>query len=87
MATGIVGGSLFLIYFFKCVYYSIKLIRKKSSYTWLSLLFIQNVIFGLVSDNLYSNDSFWILSIIIVAVFHFDIEDYKRVKIDILNNK
>jgi hypothetical protein len=80
MATGLVGGSLFLIYIFKCLIYSIKLIKKKSSYTWLCLLFLQILFFGMVSDNLYTNDAFWISSIIVIGINHLDISDYKSLK-------
>lgn len=68
MATGIVGGGIFVFWIIKCLKVSIKAIKKHSEISWVALLFLQYLIFGMFSKNLYANDLFWFFSILVVTV-------------------
>lgn len=67
MATGIIGGSLFTLWLLKCLKMAVLAIRSHSENSWIALLFLQFLIFGMFSKNLYSNDLFWFFSILIIS--------------------
>lgn len=70
MATGIIGGSIFVFLVLNTLIKAIKLIINKLDYSWISLIFFQYFIFGMVSSNLYSLDQFWISLGIILATYN-----------------
>ncbi len=61
MATGIVGGCMFLWLLGYGLRIAIRLIGQRAEYAWLGLLFVQMTIYGLFSAALYNHFSFWYL--------------------------
>lgn len=73
MATGIFGGFVFL----KLLINNLKsIIKNNNNLLWIGLLFIQYLLFGMFSGNLYSSHMFWLLSIILLVR-----GDTKKIKI------
>jgi len=66
MATGFLGGILFLGWVLKCVLASFKIIKYNLNFAWVGLLFLQFLIFGMFSSNLFSSNLFWGLSILLI---------------------
>lgn len=68
MAIGFFGGLIFFFWSLKCILAARKIIKKMPEHSWVGLLFLQYFIFGMFSGNLYSNDLFWIFSILTIIV-------------------
>lgn len=68
MATGIVGGVIFILWLIKCIKTIFETIKAHSETSWIALLFLQYLILGMVSSNLYSNSLFWLFSILLVML-------------------
>jgi O-antigen ligase len=68
MATGFFGGILFLFFIIKCVKLSIKIIRNNFEIAWIALLFLQFLIFGMFSGNLFSSNLFWLMSVLLLGL-------------------
>ena len=82
MALGIIGGGILVIWIIggvKTAYKSFGEIREDGE--WITLLFLQHLIFGMVSGNLYSSDGFWIYSVLVMIGFNS-----KKLQIDNDNN-
>lgn len=77
MATGFFGGILFLFYIIMCIKFSIKIIRNNFEIAWISLLFLQFLIFGMFSGNLFSSNLFWLISVLLVGVSNVKIKNQK----------
>lgn len=73
LATGLLGGSLFLIIY---IYAAIKaisiIIAKNNSWSWLGLLYIQYAIGSMFSGNLYASSTFWYLLFAILGLKKID---------------
>lgn len=67
MATGLIGGGFFLMWIFRCIKSAILLMKANFDATWIALLFLQYFIFGMFSKNLFSNDMFWVFSIMLIG--------------------
>lgn len=68
MALGIIGGSVFVTIIIKNIVSLLKLNYKSLDNSWVGLLFLQYLIFGMFSGSLYTSDLFWIFSIILIGV-------------------
>ncbi|NJN11915.1 MAG: O-antigen ligase family protein [Richelia sp. RM2_1_2] len=73
LATGLLGGSLFLIIYIYAVIKAIGIIMSKNnSWSWLGLLFIQHAIGNMFSGNLYASSTFWYLLFAILGLKKID---------------
>lgn len=70
MATGIMGGTFFFIWFFRGLRISLKLIKSNTTYIWIALLFLQQVIFGMFSLSIYTHSHFWHTGIMLMCIFY-----------------
>jgi hypothetical protein len=68
MATGIFGGTIFVVLVLTTCIKALKAITNKMNHSWISLVFFQYLIFGMVSSNLYSLDLFWLSLGVILAI-------------------
>ena len=68
MATGAIGGGVFILLIWKVFTKAIKLIKNRSSLSWISFVFLQYLIFSFFSSNLYSNQLFWILLVLVSGI-------------------
>lgn len=88
MSTGIFGGFIFIFWVIESLYCSIKLIFLNNETTWIGLLLIQFLLFGMFSGNLYSSDIFWFLSVLVVLVYRIKFIQYLIVEKDnAINNE
>lgn len=73
LATGLLGGSLFLIIY---IYTAIKAIgiimAKNNPWSWLGLLYIQYAIGSIFSGSLYNSSTFWCLLFAILGLKKID---------------
>ncbi|MEH1816448.1 MAG: O-antigen ligase family protein [Nostoc sp.] len=73
LATGLLGGSLFLMIY---IYAAIKAIgiimAKNNSWSWLGLLYIQYAIGSMFSGNLYASSTFWYFLFAILGLKKID---------------
>lgn len=81
MATGIIGGSIFILWLIKCLKASVKVIKVHSEISWIALLFLQYLIFGMFSKNLYANDLFWMSSLLLIGIHQVNIKNSNKSKI------
>ncbi len=70
MATGIIAGSLFVWILIKGCIYAIRLLLKSERYTFIGLLFIQYVMYGMFSRSLVVLPLFWISLCLILSFYH-----------------
>lgn len=68
MATGFFGGIIFLFWEIKCLRITVKSIKIHSEISWIALLFLQHLVFGMFSKNLYANDLFWMFCLFLVGM-------------------
>jgi O-antigen ligase len=68
MATGFLGGIIFTLWILKCVTSLKKIVSKNFNQSWIGLLFIQFLIFGMFSGSLFSSNLFWLISVLLVGV-------------------
>lgn len=71
MATGFIGSVMLIIYLSNCLIKSYKLIKFKNDNSWIALIFLQYLILGMFSKNLYANDLFWIFSLLVIQISNF----------------
>jgi hypothetical protein len=74
MALGFFGGILFLFYILQCIKLSIKIIGNNLGIAWIALLFLQFLIFGMFSGNLFSSNLFWLMSVLLVGMSSMQIK-------------
>lgn len=67
MSTGAFGSAFFLLWLWKCFKGAINIIMIHSNITWIALVFLQYLIFSMFSKNLYSNDSFWLFTVLLIG--------------------
>lgn len=72
MATGIVGGTLFVSFILTALFSAFRILTAVPEKAWVSLLFFQYFLSSLVSGSLYQSDSFWCLSLCVttIALYH-----------------
>lgn len=78
MATGIVGGFLFLKWVYSCMVEAYKIISTKSEATWIALLFIQYFVAGMFSFSLFSHEKFWNASVLVFFLSKMLIRDKRE---------
>lgn len=71
MATGVFGGTAFLVYLCSCVSRAIKIIRFFPVYSWVSLIFLHYAVYCQFSSGLITNHYFWYASGMVIAVYEF----------------
>ena len=75
MATGFIGGSIFTLWILKCFKSLKKIVCNNFNQSWIGLLFLQFLIFGMFSGNLFSSNLFWLSSVLLVAVSNIKISN------------
>ncbi|WP_018613827.1 O-antigen ligase family protein [Segetibacter koreensis] len=68
MGTGIVGGLPFMVLVFASVTKSYKLIQNNHPSTWLIILYLQMIVFGMFSTSLSSSQDFWVLIFYVMSI-------------------
>ena len=61
MATGFLGGAPFMILIFISLVKSYNLIKMKHASSWIIILYLQILVYGMFSTGLYSSQDFWCL--------------------------
>jgi len=72
MATGIVGGIPFVILTFFTLIKSYKLLRSKHPASWIVILYLQIIGYGMFSTGLYSSQEYWMLLFYMLSIPAFD---------------
>jgi len=68
MATGFLGGVPFMILVGISVIQSYKIIKMNHPASWITILYLQIIIFGMFSTSLYSSQDFWCLLFYILSM-------------------
>ncbi len=68
MALGVIGGFIFIVVVVKNLIKSFNFDYLNSTNSWLGLLFLQYLIFGMFSGSLYTSDLFCVLCVIILGI-------------------
>jgi len=68
MSLGFLGGVIFLFWMIRSLKIAVNFIKNRSDFTWVALLYIQYLIFGMFSGNLFSSDLFCFFSIMLLCV-------------------
>jgi O-antigen ligase len=68
MATGLFGGIPFIILLIVSIYRSFKLIKSKHQGSWIAVLYLQIVVYGMFSTGLYTSQDFWVLLFFIISM-------------------
>lgn len=68
MATGFLGGFLFLVWNIRALLSIRKVISRNVIYSWPALIFFQYFIFAMFSGNLYSSNIFWLCSVLLIGI-------------------
>ncbi|MEM9832816.1 MAG: O-antigen ligase family protein [Bacteroidota bacterium] len=61
MTTGITGGSIFIALVLYSIYQSYSLIKSQHFSSWIVVLYLQILVYGMFSTGLYTSQDFWIL--------------------------
>ena len=64
MTTGIVGGVIFVALVLYSLFKSYNLIRAQHFSSWIVVLYLQILVYGMFSTGLYTSQDFWILPIL-----------------------
>lgn len=75
MATGILVGSLFMLYFLCILFYAIILISYKE-FAWLALLHFQMAVSSLLSGSLFENTWYWVTSGLVFSAYQIARNSY-----------
>ena len=68
MATGVLGGICFTIYTLYCLIASLRLLRGRSDFGWVSVLFMHYLIYAQLSSSLVTNSFYWVSSAAVVSL-------------------
>ncbi len=68
MATGLIGGIPFIILLFISMRKAFKLIKMRHPSTWIVILYVQIIFYGMFSTGLYTTEDFWILAFYIASL-------------------
>ncbi|WP_347158207.1 O-antigen ligase family protein [Pontibacter chitinilyticus] len=68
MATGFIGGLILIRWILQGLFTSYRLISSSNPNAWVSVLFLQYLIYAMFSQAIYNNASFWYYSILILSV-------------------
>ncbi len=72
LANGIIGGVPYMILVFFSLFRGYTMLRKQHGASWIILLYLQMVCFGMFSTALYSSQDFWILLFFLLSIPDFD---------------
>lgn len=78
MATGVIGGIIFLIWIFQCLQTSYKLIAASNQNAWAGVLFLQYLIYAMFSQAIFSNAGFWHYSILIWSIAGISVKQRQK---------
>ena len=73
MATGLVGGAVFLAMIIKSLVFSWNLLASRSRYGWVALIFIQYFVGTQFSGAIYGSTTFWAFMVILLAGLGFKV--------------
>jgi O-antigen ligase len=68
MATGIVGGIPFVILLLVSVYRAFKLLKSRHESSWIVMLYLQVIVYGMFSTGLYTSQDFWVLLFFMISM-------------------
>ena len=68
LTTGLVGGIPFVILLLIGIYRSFKLIQSKHEASWIVVLYLQIVVYGMFSTGLYTSQDFWVLLFFVISM-------------------
>jgi O-antigen ligase len=68
MATGIVGGIPFVILLLVSVYRAFKLLKSRHESSWIVILYLQIIVYGMFSTGLYTSQDFWVLLFFMISM-------------------
>ncbi|GAB3964278.1 hypothetical protein GCM10028806_01630 [Spirosoma terrae] len=74
MTNGIVVGILFLIVIFYSLMTSYKIIKMSHPATWVILLYLQTLVYGMFSSSLYSAQDFWALLLFTISLSIYNLK-------------
>ena len=74
MALGIIGGVLFMSLIFITLKKAFKLIRINKKYTFISLLFVQYLIFSMFSRSIINLPLFWVTMILVNYIYNNELK-------------
>lgn len=60
LATGLLGGGLFLAFLCVCFWRSLQLLKARSEFGWIAVLFLHYFIYGQLSTSITTNSFFWV---------------------------
>lgn len=75
LALGVLGGILLLVIIGKALVISYENINKINSLSWIVFLFIQYLVFGMMSGGIYNSNLFWIFLILTFAIVNLKPEN------------
>lgn len=59
LATGLIGGGLFVAFVSVCLWRAVQLLRIRSEFGWVAVLFLHYFIYGQLSTSITTNSFFW----------------------------
>ncbi len=68
MTTGLIGGVPYVIMVLIAVYKSYLFLRGEHKSSWLVILFLQILVYGMFSSSLYSSQDFWALCLFVLSI-------------------
>ncbi len=68
MATGLVGGIPFVILLVISIYRAFKLLKSRHESSWMVILYLQIIVFGMFSTGLYTSQDFWVLLFFMISM-------------------
>ena len=80
LTNGLIGGVAFVVMVLIAVYKSWEFLRSKREVGWMVLLFLQLLVFGMISSPLYSSQDFWALCLFVLSITWQNKSDITRRK-------
>ncbi len=68
MTTGLIGGIPYVLMVLVAVYKSYLFLREEHKASWLVILFLQILVYGMFSSSLYSSQDFWALCLFVLSI-------------------
>jgi O-antigen ligase len=68
LATGMIGGIPFVILLFVNISRCFRIIKNRHESSWIAVLYLQIIVYGMFSTGLYTSQDFWVLSFFIVSM-------------------
>lgn len=67
VAMGVVGGVLFCFALSYCTLRMLRLVFSRDSWSWIGFLFLQYLVFGMLSGSLYQHEQLWYLMALVIG--------------------